>query len=144
MGGWDFAGAADLSCVCLIFGIYFHFVGRRFSSVPDASSLLDQAHHLAAFHRTEEAIAVLSETIRLSPQLWQAYQYRGELYIRENALEPAIHDFTRAIRLAPREPHLYAWRAYARTLLGDQEAARNDYDVADALASASPPEPGAG
>jgi tetratricopeptide (TPR) repeat protein len=135
LGAWDFAGAADLSCLCLMLGIYFHFAGRRFPALPDPASMLDEAHRLAAFHRTEDAIALLSEAIRLSPQLWQAYQYRGELHLRNDSFGAAIGDFTEAIRLAPREPQLYGWRAYAHTLVGDQESAGRDYDTADALSA---------
>jgi tetratricopeptide (TPR) repeat protein len=134
LGAWDFAGAGDLGCLCLILAIYLHIVGRRrVPTLPDPSSMLDEANRLAASGRADDAVALLTEAIRLSPQLWQAYQYRGELYLRNNSLEPAAGDFSEAITLAPREPHLYAWRGYARTLLGDLESAQRDYDIADAL-----------
>ncbi len=80
---------------------------------------------------------MLTETIRLSPQLWQAYQYRGELYLRQSNLQAALDDFSAAIRLAPREPHLYLLRAQTYDLLGDEAAARQDRDAVAALAGAT-------
>ena len=143
LGAWDFAGAADLACLCLILGLYFYIASRRFPALPDPASMLDEAHQLAASHRSGDAIALLSEAIRQSPQLWQGYQYRGELYLRDGFLDAAIRDFSEAIRLAPREPQLFAWRAYAYTLSGDAESGSKDYETADAL-SAAMPKPDAG
>jgi tetratricopeptide (TPR) repeat protein len=139
LGAWDFAGAADLSGLCVLIGIYFHVVSRRFTTLPDPSSMLDEANRLAAAGRLQDAIALLSEAVRLSPQLWQAFQYRGELYMRENVFAAAVDDFTEAIRLAPGEAHLFAWRGYARTLLGDTASATRDYDTAAALSDRSSP-----
>ena len=143
LGAWDFSGAADLSCLCFLLAIYFHIVSRRHPVLADPSSLLDRANRLAASHRTDDAIALLTEAIRLSPQLWQAYQYRGGLYLQRDSLDAAVRDFSQAIRLAPQEPHLFAWRAYAYTLLGDAEAAGKDYEAASSL-SAGQAEPGPG
>ena len=44
--------------------------------------------------------------IRLNPRVWQAFQYRGELYLRLGRAEAALRDFMEAIGLAPEEPHL--------------------------------------
>ncbi len=137
LGAWDFAGAADISGLCLLLGLYFHLLSRRFITIPDPSSMLGEANRLASLRRVDEAIALLTEAVRLSPQLWQAFQYRGELHMRQNALDAAIDDFTEAIRLAPGEAHLYAWRGYARTLRGDLASAGQDYDTADTLAGRS-------
>ncbi len=138
LGAWDFTGAADVAFLCLIVGVYFHLVGRRFSSLPDPAAMLDQANHLAASGRPDDALTHLTEAIRLSPQFWQAYQYRGELHLRRGSLLSAIQDFSQAISLAPREPQLYAWRGYARTLAGDSMGGQKDYDSADALAAGTP------
>jgi Flp pilus assembly protein TadD len=45
----------------------------------------------------------------------------------------AIQDITRAIDLAPVEAHLYALRAQARRLLGDDAAAQLDQETAQSL-----------
>ena len=60
--------------------------------------------------------------------MWQAYQYRGELYLRQADLTGAARDdFSAALRLAPGEPHLYVLRGRAYTLLGDDSSAQRDY-----------------
>jgi Flp pilus assembly protein TadD len=136
LGVWGFGGAAEIACLFLILGAYFHFVSRRGrAAMPDPAAMLDQASQLAASGRIDRAIARLTKTIRLSPKLWQGYQYRGELYLRlGNAAAPAVRDFSQAIRLAPEEPHLYLLRGQAYSLLGDDSSARNDYQRAEALA----------
>ena len=89
-------------------GAYFHVRSRRFATRPDPATLLEHAHRLAASGRPDRALAVLTRTIRQSPRLWQAYQYRGELRLRLGDRLLAAEDFSDAIRLAPEEPHLHA------------------------------------
>jgi len=119
LGVWGFDGAAEIACLCLILGTYFHIVGRRrVPAIPDPAAMLDQAIQFASSGRIDAAIALLTETMRLSPQLWQAYQYRGELYLRQQSFDAALQDLNEAIRLAPEEPHLYILRGQAHSLLG--------------------------
>jgi tetratricopeptide (TPR) repeat protein len=136
LGGWGFDGAAGMACLCMFAGTYFQIVSRRrFPSVRDPAAMLDQAIHLASSDRTEQAIALLTEAIRLSPWLWQAFQYRGELYLqREDSVHAALRDFDEAVRLAPGEPHLYTLRGQAHFLLGDTLSSQEDYQTAAALA----------
>jgi tetratricopeptide (TPR) repeat protein len=134
LGGWGFDGAAEIGCLCLIAGAYFHIVSRRFPVVPDPSTILERAGEQAVSGRPDRAIALLTEGIRLSPQLWQAFQYRGEVYLRGEQAEAALQDFSEAIRLAPRERHLYLLRGRAYSLLGDESSAQSDYACAAALA----------
>ena len=121
LGTWEFDGAAEISCVLLILGAYFHFLDRRKrAALPDPAALLDRASRLAASGRSDRAVAVLTKAIRESPKLWQAYQYRGEMYLRMgNDAALALRDFSEAIRLAPQEPHLRLLREQAYSLLGD-------------------------
>ena len=139
-GVWGFDGAASLACLCLIVGTYFHIVsGRNSPAIPDPATLLDQALQLAASGRIDQAIAQLTAAIRLSPRLWQAFQYRGELHLRQrNDIDAALRDFSEAIRLAPQEPHLYVMRGQAHSLLGDNASARRDHEAAAALTSRDP------
>jgi Flp pilus assembly protein TadD len=81
--------------------------------------LIDQDNLRGACGRIDRAIALLTKTIRQSPKFWQAYQYRGELYLRAGNAALATQDFAEAIRLAPGEPHLYLLREQAYSLLGD-------------------------
>ena len=107
LGSWEFVSAGEIACLLLLAGVYFHVRSRRFATKPDPATLLDQANRLAASGRPDRALAVLTRTIRQSPKLWQAYQYRGELRLRLGEHSLAAQDFSDAIRLAPDEPHLH-------------------------------------
>jgi cytochrome c-type biogenesis protein CcmH/NrfG len=107
LGDWEFVSAGEIACLLLLAGVYFHFRARRHAARPDPATLLDQANQLAANGRMDRAIALLTKTIRQSPKLWQAYQYRGELRLRAGEFALAAEDFSDAIRLAPDEPHLH-------------------------------------
>lgn len=116
LGDWEFAGAAEISCLLLLAGAYFHFRSRRYAAKPDPATLLDQANQLAANGRIDRAVRLLTKTIRQSPKLWQAYQYRGELHLRLGDFALAAQDFSDAIRLAPDEPHLHLLLEQAASL----------------------------
>jgi tetratricopeptide (TPR) repeat protein len=140
LGGWGFDGAAEIGCLCLFVGVYFHLVSRRFPAVPDAATMLERAGQRASAGRSDQAIALLTEEIRLSPQLWQAFQYRGQLYLGQpDQVDAALQDFSEAIRLAPREPHLYLLRGHVYSVLGDESSAQGDYARAAALAGVLQP-----
>ena len=113
LGSWEFVSAGVIACLLLLAGTYFHLRSRRFGTRPDPATLLEHAHRLAASGRPDRALAVLTRTIRQSPKLWQAYQYRGELQLRLGKHSLAAQDFSDAIRLAPDEPHLHLLLAEA-------------------------------
>ena len=145
LGGWGFDGAAEIGGLCLMVGAYFQIVSRRFPAVPDPATILERAGERAASGQSDQAIALLTEGIRLSPQLWQAFQYRGELYLLQGEQAyAALQDFSEAIRLAPRERHLYLLRGRVYSLLGDESSARRDYACAAALAGEGAAESSAG
>jgi tetratricopeptide (TPR) repeat protein len=138
LGGWGFYDAAAAACLCMFIGTYFHIVSRRFPPLPDPAAMLDEALQLASAYRTDEAIALLTDAIRMSPRLWQAFQYRGELYLsRADFIQAALRDFDEAIRLAPGEAHLYVLRGHAHGLLGDGLSSQADYQTAATLANSS-------
>jgi tetratricopeptide (TPR) repeat protein len=127
LGSWGFEGSAEFACLCALLAIYLTVRSRRLRALPDPATMLDEAAHLASSGRVDRAIARLSRAIELSPQLWQAYQYRGELRLRSpETIAAAAEDFSAAIRLAPAEAHLYVLRGKALSLLGDEELARQD------------------
>jgi tetratricopeptide (TPR) repeat protein len=131
LGTWEFEGSAGIAGLCLIAGTYFHLRSRRGApAIPDYATLLDRANRKASEGRSGEAIVRLTKAIRLSPRLWQAFQYRGALYLSQNNAADALADFTEAIRLAPGEPHLYTLRGEAHRLLGDEASARKDDEAA--------------
>jgi tetratricopeptide (TPR) repeat protein len=135
LGSWGFPEAADLSFLCLAAGAYLEITGRRrLRALRDDAAALEKALSLATEGRIEPAIAILTRAIRLSPRLWQAYQYRGQLRLRESdSWGDALADFNEAIRLAPKESHLYALRSEAYRQLGDDSSARRDSETALAL-----------
>jgi tetratricopeptide (TPR) repeat protein len=119
LGSWSFEGAAGIAFVCLLFGTYWHVVARRYRSLPDPATRLEEAMEAARAGELDRAIALLTREIRLSPELWQAYQYRGELYLLLPDCAPAaLQDFETAMRLAPEEVHLRRLRDHAAGLSG--------------------------
>jgi tetratricopeptide (TPR) repeat protein len=107
LGEWGFESAGGVAALFLVAGIYLHILARRAArALPDPAEMLDRALEMARLGQMEEALAILTEAIRLSPWLWQAYQYRGELRLLQQLPDRAAEDFKEAIRLAPNEPHL--------------------------------------
>ena len=135
LGSWGFPEAAELSFLCLVAGAYLELSGRRrLRALRDDAAALEKALSLATEGRIEPAVAILTRAIRLSPRLWQAYQYRGQLRLREpETWDAALADFNEAIRLAPKESHLYALRSEAYRLLGDDAKSQKDSAMALAL-----------
>jgi tetratricopeptide (TPR) repeat protein len=106
LGSWEFVGAGEIAVLLLMAGAYFHVRSRRHITKADPATLLDQANRLAASGRIDRAVGLLTKTIRHSPRLWQAYQYRGEMRLRLGDFDLAAQDFSDAVELAPDEPHL--------------------------------------
>jgi tetratricopeptide (TPR) repeat protein len=135
VGSWGFDGAIEAACLCLVVGAYFHIQSRgNFPVLPDSATILDRAIELGASGHVEEATGLLTEALRLSPRLWQAWQYRGEMSLAQGDAAAAVRDFSAAIALAPREPYLYALRAQAHHVYGESADAQADYEAAVALA----------
>jgi len=139
LGSWGFDGASGIACLCLIAAAYLHFAGRkRRPPVPDSATILGEAIRLAASGETRRGIALLNKALRLSPRLWQAREYRGQILLgHPDAAESALRDFTEAIRLAPNESHLYILRSHVFTLLGQESSARADLETAARLGGAT-------
>jgi tetratricopeptide (TPR) repeat protein len=135
LGSWRFDGALEIAGLCLVAAAYLYFAGRESRPpIPDSAAMLDAALQLAEAGETGRGLALLDEALRLSPSLWQAWEYRGRIRLGEaDAAESAIKDFTEAIRLAPGEPHLYVLRSHAFTLLGRDSSARSDLETAARL-----------
>jgi len=114
LGNWGFEEAWEFACALLVVGAYFHLLGRRAQrAMPDPAIVMDRAIRLASEGRVDDAIALLTKTIRLNPRLWQALQYRGELYLMQDRADSALRDFDAAILLAGDEKHLYLLREKA-------------------------------
>lgn len=135
LGSWGFDSAPGLACLCLVAAEYLHLAGReRRHPIPDSATILDEAIQQAAAGETDRALALLDGALRLSPRLWQARQYSGQVRLgKAGAAEAALEDFTAAIRLAPGEPHLYLLRSHVFALLGRDAAASADLETAARL-----------
>ena len=120
-GAWGFEGAGEIAAVFLVAGTYFYIVSVRVPVLQDPAAMLDQANQFVTSGRADRAIRQLTKTIRQSPRLWQAYQYRGQLYLQQDDATRALEDFNQAIRLAPDEPALQLLRDHARAVLGDRQ-----------------------
>lgn len=139
LGSWGFSEAAELAVLSFLVGCYLEILGRRrWRTLRDDALVLERALSLAAEGRDEEAIARLTQALRISPRLWQAYQYRGQLRSRRpETWQAALADLDEAIRLAPREGHLYALRSHIFALMGDEISARQDSETAETLRDAA-------
>ncbi len=134
LGAWDFQEGFGLGLLCLGLAGYLRLRERRRSTDPDPATNLDHAIRMAMAGEFSDSADLLTRTLRQNPRLWQAYQYRGEVYLRQpGAAGAACQDFTEAIRIAPREAHLYVLRSMAHRLLGNGEAAQFDEEMAKSL-----------
>jgi len=114
LGVWTFEAAWELAICLAIAGSYFSIRSHRHRTVPDSATLLETAIRVAWEGRIDEAIGLLDESLRLSPRLWQALEYRGELHLRRTRPALALPDLDAALQLAGEQPHLVELRETAR------------------------------
>ena len=80
--------------------------------------------------RWTEAIAEFDHSIRLDPELVQAYLYRGFAYYNLGRFQRALPDFDEAIRLDPENHHAYKDRGNVYLYMGAPDLALQDQDRA--------------
>ncbi len=98
---------------------------------PDPGTPYERGQGLLRRGDYDEAIASLTEAIRIEPQQADAYLFRGRAYQGRNSagdLDAAINDFTRAIEIAPKDYEAYYSRSIAYRDRGD--ATQSEDDVA--------------
>ena len=78
----------------------------------------------------EQALADLSEGIRLDPKPAFRFHERGEVYLRKGDHHRAVADLTEAIRIDPTRAFRYHSRANAFQAGGDPERALADFSEA--------------
>jgi len=61
------------------------------------------------------------------PGSWYAYQGRGDAYRANNEYDKAIADYTKALDIHPREPHLYLGRGKSYSAKGEIDCATVDF-----------------
>jgi len=110
--------------------------GYVFASGIDYQAEINLARRRASYKRAEdwlqvgawdEAIADLTEGIRLDPASDSFYNDRAVVYDRRGEYDKAIADYTEAIRLNPRGALSYANRAIAYERKGEYDKAIADF-----------------
>ena len=79
-----------------------------------------------------EAIAEYDEAIRRDPMNRLAY-HRGTAYLDLGQYQPALNDYSEAIRVSTGDGEVYAARAFCYALLGRNEEAQQDVEWAAEL-----------
>ena len=113
------------------------------ASLPGLSRLTDYANEQdwsrignlrkAAFSATQagqfaEAEEKWSDLIELMPEEAAVWSNRGNVRVRQNDLDGAMDDYTKAIALAPTEPDPYLNRGAVWEAMGQWEQAIEDYN----------------
>ncbi len=83
----------------------------------------------------EDALAALNRSIEIDPQRATAFNARGYVELLMRQFNPAISDFSEAVRLNSAYANAYHNRAVARRRTGDIKGAAEDDRTASALAS---------
>jgi tetratricopeptide (TPR) repeat protein len=86
--------------------------------------------------RTEDAIEILRELIRVKPELAQAHYTLGEMFMAQGRIDDAVAAFERAKAIQSDRPEIYAWLARAYLFQGRLDLS------AEALGSLERYEPG--
>lgn len=91
----------------------------EFNSILKEPVRIGEAYHgralvLRALGKSEEALADVTEAIRLSPNTTGSLRLRGELHLAAGQANQALSDFIRAVKLAPSNPenHVEVGRAF--------------------------------
>jgi tetratricopeptide (TPR) repeat protein len=78
---------------------------------------------------TDKAFGDYNSALLMATQYPDAYWFRGQIFARRQAWEPAIDDFTKAITLNAGGFGAYLQRGICYHAIGDKTAAANDYSV---------------
>lgn len=126
--------------------LYMRNVRRALSDLDTAIRLdpsradffVTRASIQATLGAPDKALADLDHAIALSPTSAKAWSVRGLTHLERGNTAHAIADFDEAIRLAPDSEADYRFRAAARRLAGDEEAATADEAKANTLSVPRP------
>ncbi len=81
----------------------------------------------------QEAIAEYDEATRRNPKNHLAYYHRGTAYLDLGQYQPALNDYSEAIRVSRGDAEVYAARAFCYALLGRNGEAQQDVERAAEL-----------
>ncbi len=71
----------------------------------------------------EGALKDLTRAIKLTPDYYRAYTYRGKVYLSGKNYRKALQDFEQALRLRPGNAEALGWKAKAEAKLSVQAGA---------------------
>ena len=81
----------------------------------------------------QKAIDLLSRSIRVRPDIPEAYFLRGGAYFSLKEVQPALDDFSKAIELNPAYADAWSTRGDIFFYLGEKAKACDDYREAERL-----------
>jgi hypothetical protein len=92
------------------------------SVVNDAIDRLFEAQRLAKLNRLEEAVAVLNDVEKLSPELSATYELRAGIRYLQKKYSEALEDYTRALQLNPKNAEARRMQEALQALLKTAKA----------------------
>ena len=87
----------------------------------NAVSVAEQAAQARTEGKFDEAIALYSKAIQVSPQRAELYYYRGGSYRRNNEYANALKDYNKAMQLNPQYAEAYLNRGALYIVLREDE-----------------------
>jgi len=97
------------------------------SSPEDLDILFNKASYLHNTDQLDEAAKLLRRIVKTDRNYVNAYQSLGVIYIEKDSIQQAYDNFNITINLDPEFGIGYYYRAYTSELLGNLDAAKNDY-----------------
>ncbi|XP_025892981.1 hsp70-Hsp90 organizing protein 3-like [Nothoprocta perdicaria] len=92
-----------------------------------------EAFHALGAGELHKAVDLLTDAIRLNPQLAVLYVNRASVYVKLRKPKAAIRDCDKAIKINPNSPQPYQCRGKAFQLLGRWNKAAKDLELASQL-----------
>ena len=85
-----------------------------------------RAFEAAGERKYQNAIADLTEALKVNPQDARTYEQRAAMEMRTKDYDKAVADYSQAIKITPDEISNYLYRGYVYELKGDKKSAMAD------------------